>query len=98
MNQTKEVKTNYKGGIASYESVKSQIAQRWPGEEVNYRPESNCASYKFWRDKNFYIIPGEKALQSVVVIERKDKTGRVVSKYPKRISLFYHLQVRPLGK
>ena len=97
MIQTKEIETNYAGSIANYESVRKQIAERWPGQEVAYNPKTNCATYRQWRENNFNIVPGETALHATVIITKKDKkTGDIIASYPKRVALFYHLQVRPM--
>ena len=91
------VETNYAGSISNYEMVKKQIAEKWSEREAeNYNPKTNCMSYIKWKENGFYVIPGESALHSVVVIEKKDETGKVISKYPKKIALFYRLQVRPM--
>ena len=91
------IQTTYKGSIANFESVKSQIAQRWPGKEDKFDANSNCATYKQWKDNNYYVIPGEKALTARIVVEKKDKsTGKVIARYPKKISLFCWLQVRKM--
>ena len=91
------IQTTYKGSIANFDSVKSQIAKRWPGEEDKYCASSNCATYKQWKDNNFYVLPKEKALTAQIIIEKKDKvTGKIIARYPKKISLFCWLQVRPM--
>ena len=96
MIETK-IETNYTGSITNYESVKKQIAERWSPEEAeNYNPKTNCMPYKKWQENNFYVIQGESALHSTIIIEKKDRDGKVVSKYPKKIALFYRLQVRPV--
>ena len=92
------IQTNYAGSIANYESVKKQIAERWsPKEAEQYDPSKNCATYKRWQEAGYYIVPGESALHSVVIIEKKDRAGNVISRYPKRVALFYRLQVRPMN-
>lgn len=91
------IHTNYAGSIANYESIKKQIAERWSDKEAElYDPKTNCASYKKWQEAGYFVIPGQTALHSMVIIEKKDKSGNVISKYPKRLALFYRLQVRPI--
>jgi len=48
---------------------------------------------KQWNENGYRVKKGEKALKSFIVVERKDKKGEVVKRYPKRINLFYSKQV-----
>lgn len=91
------IQTTYKGSIANFDSVKSQIRERWPGKEDEFNPSSNCATYKQWQKNNYYVLPKEKALTARIIVEKKDKaTGKIIARYPKKISLFCWLQVRPM--
>ncbi len=91
------IQTTYKGSVANFESVKAQIAERWPGEEDKFDASSNCATYKQWQKNNYYILPNSKALTAQIIVEKKDKaTGKVIARYPKKISLFCWLQVKPM--
>lgn len=45
----------------------------------------------------YQVKKGEKALKSFIIIEKKDKDGTVVRKYPKRVNLFYIKQVEQVG-
>ncbi len=69
------------------------------GEEDanNYDPKSNCLTYNRWLEMGYQVKKGEKALQSFIIIERKDKDGTTVRKYPKRVHLFYIKQVEQVG-
>jgi len=93
-----QIETNYGGSIANYENVKKQISERWSKAEAErYDANSNCATYRQWQKSGYYIMPNQKALYSTVIIEKKDNnTGKVVARYPKKVALFYHLQVRPM--
>ncbi len=96
---TPTIQTNFSGSIANYESVKRQIAERWsPKEAEKYDPSKNCATYKRWTEEGYYILPGSSALHSVVIIEKKDRSGKVIARYPKRVALFCWLQVSPISK
>ncbi len=95
MNQP--IQTGYRGGVTSFEEIKRQIAERWSSAEAErYDPKTNCMSYRRWREAGYFVLPNQKALSTTVILERRNEQG-VISKYPKRISLFYHLQVSPLG-
>jgi hypothetical protein len=92
------IQTTYKGSVANFESVKNQIRSRWPGEEDKFDASSNCATYKQWQKNNYYVIPGEKALKAMIIVEKKDKaTGKIIARYPKKISLFCWLQVKKMS-
>lgn len=90
------IQTNYAGSIANFESVKRQIAERWsPKEAEKYDPNSNCMTYKRWQEYGHHVKPGESALHATVIIEKKDRSGNVIARYPKRVALFCWLQVQP---
>ena len=92
-----QIQTNFGGSVANFESVKKQIAERWSKAEAErYNANSNCATYRQWQKSGYYVVPNQKALHSKVIIERKDKSGKIIARYPKKIALFYHLQVRPM--
>ena len=91
------IETNYAGSISNYEMVRRQIAERWSEREAeNYDPKTNCMSYIKWKKNGFSVIPGEKALHSIIMIEKKDNVGNTMSRFPKKIALFYRLQVHPM--
>ncbi|MCX6713271.1 MAG: hypothetical protein NTY66_03640 [Candidatus Vogelbacteria bacterium] len=91
-------KTNYRGSPHTYEDVKKQIAERF-GVDVAERfdPYMDARSFKSWIQLGFVVRRGERALSSLVIVEKKDKDGNVIRKYPKRISLFHRLQVQECG-
>ena len=91
------IQTNYAGSISNYESVKRQISERWSEKEASqYDPKTNCMSYRKWLENGFYVMPNEKALHSIVIVEKKDKNGKITDRYPKKVALFYRLQVQKI--
>ena len=90
-------KTNYRGSLKTYEDVKKQIAERF-GEEVaaSFDPNFDARTFQSWIKSGFVVQNGEKALSSLVIIEKKDKGGKVISRYPKKIALFHRLQVEEI--
>jgi len=92
-----KIKSRWTGSEITSELVRKQIFDRWGTEEANnYDPQSNCLTFKQWLQNGYRVKKGEKAIKSFIVIEKKDKSGNVVSRYPKRINLFYIRQVERL--
>ncbi|OIN89315.1 hypothetical protein AUJ40_02135 [Candidatus Berkelbacteria bacterium CG1_02_42_45] len=90
----KKILSTWTGSEATSDIVRKQILARWgEAEAKNYDPKSNCLTFNRWLENGFKVKAGEKAIKSFIVIEKKDKDGVVVSKYPKSINLFYFLQV-----
>jgi len=91
------VKSNWTGSESTLNLVKKQIAERWGEYEADrYNPKENCLTFKGWQRNGYIVKKGEKALKSFVIVEKKDKeTGKVIERTPKRINLFYELQVEP---
>ena len=91
----KKITSNWTGSETTESLVRNQISTRWGIEEAEkYNPQSNCMTIGKWNENGFRVKKGEKALKSYIVIEKKDKKGDVVSKYPKQINLFYQKQVK----
>lgn len=91
---SEKITSNWTGSETTSNLVRKQILERFGAEEAGrYDPTSNCLTFKQWLNNGFKVKKGEKALQSYVVIEKKNKAGEVLEKYPKRISLFYQTQV-----
>ena len=90
--------STWKGSEVTSDLIRKQIFDRF-GEEVanNYDPKSNCLTYNQWLEHGYQVKKGEKALKSFIIIEKKDKDGDVIKKYPKRINLFYIKQVEQVG-
>lgn len=92
-----KIKSSWTGSELTSDLVRKQIFNRWGTEEAdNYDPKSNCLTFKSWLQNGYRVKKGEKAIKSFIVIEKKDKAGVVVSRYPKRINLFYIRQVESL--
>lgn len=85
---------NYRGSIATYESVKKQLREKY-GDKIadEYDPTQDCRTYKNWASINFRVRRGEKALKSVTFVEAKDASGKGIRKYPKTVFLFHYKQV-----
>ena len=90
----KKITSNWTGSESTETLVRKQILARWGSEEAErYNPKANCLTIRQWNKNGYRVRKGEKALQSYVVIEKKDEKGAVISTYPKRINLFYQKQV-----
>ena len=90
--------STWKGSEITSDLIRKQIFDRFGEEEANnYDPKSNCLTYNRWLELGYQVRKGEKALKSFIIIEKKDKKGEVVSKYPKRVNLFYIKQVEQVG-
>ena len=97
--QTKQENlTNFTGSESTYKMVAKQIKQRFGEKSVaDYDPRRNCKSFKSWLEEGYKVKRGEKALKSITFIEKKESDGSI-KKYPKKISLFFYLQVEKLTK
>ena len=86
--------TNYMGSKKNYESVKSQLLERY-GKEIadEYDPFVNCRTYNDWAKNSYVVNRGARSFKAVVVVEKKDKEGNVIKRYPKTICLFFRNQV-----
>ena len=94
----KQIISNWTGSEKTSDLVRNQIAERWGAEEAKrYDPRENCLTFKAWLENGYSVRKGEKAIRSFIVVEKKDeKTGEVVEKRLKNISLFYEKQVDKL--
>lgn len=94
-----QITSTWSGSETTFEIVRKQISTRWGADEANkYNPKSNCLTFNRWLQNGYKVKKGEKALHSFIVVEEKDKDGQVVKKLPKRINLFYVLQVEKASK
>ena len=90
--------SNWTGSVNTAEHVRKQIFDRFGQEEANnYDPKSNCLTFNRWLENGYQVKKGEKAIKSFIVIEQKDKDGKVIRKYPKTVNLFYIRQVEKVG-
>lgn len=94
----KQIISNWTGSEKTSGLVRGQIAERWGAEEAKrYDPRENCLTFKAWLAKGYVVRKGEQAIRSFIIVEKKDeKTGEVVERRPKSISLFYEKQVDKL--
>ena len=91
----KKITSNWTGSETTESLVRKQISNRWGSEEAEkYDPKANCLTIRQWNKNGYRVKKGEKALQSYIVIEKKDEKGTVIETYPKRINLFYQKQVK----
>jgi len=89
-----KIVSKWSGSEFTYDLVKKQIIARWGSDEgEQYDPKSNCHTFRNWKSLGYSVKKGEKAIQSFVVVEQKDEKGNVIKSFPKRINLFYQLQV-----
>lgn len=91
---TEEIKSNWTGSLKTYQNVKQQILDRFGHKAAEeYSAINNCLTYKEWQKHGYSVNSGARSLKSIVIIEKKDKTGKVIKKYPKTICLFFKTQV-----
>ena len=89
--------SNYKGSEKTKEMVEEQIEKIWGKAEVkNYNPYKNALTFASWLKLGFRPIKGSKSLQSITYVESKDAQGNIISKYPRKINLFYYRSVEPI--
>lgn len=92
-----DILSNYRGSENTRQKVEAQILERYGAEAASaYDPLTNCFPFRLWLKKGFVVRKGEKALQSMTFIEKKDAQGHVIGKYPKKVFLFFKTQVEPL--
>jgi len=92
-----DIPSGYRGSEKTAEMVRKQIEERFGSEAADeYNPALNARTYKNWLKIGYRVKPGEKALKSVTVIEKKDAQGNIIKKYPKKVALFFHCQVEPI--
>lgn len=101
MKSVKEIIANdpspWSGSEITASAVRSQILERWgPEEAKRFNPLFDARTFKGWLAQNFCVNKNEKGLKSFVILEKKDKNGKVIKKVPKSIWLFHKNQVSPL--
>ena len=86
--------SNWQNSEKTRDAIAQQISERWgPSEVKNYDPDRNCLPFVTWLNLGFRPKPKSKALTSVTYIERKDGDGNVISKFPRKVCLFYYRDV-----
>ncbi|HEY4512897.1 MAG TPA: hypothetical protein VJH06_00055 [Candidatus Paceibacterota bacterium] len=89
--------TPWSGSEATYLAVKTQVEKRWGKKTANeFRASHDARTFKAWLSRNFVVNKGEAGLESFVIIDKKDKNGKVIKKIPKKIWLFHRKQVSPI--
>lgn len=91
--------TNYRGSLNTATHVGDQIEKRFgPKARKQYDARTNCRTFASWLQLGFRVKAKEKALQSITYVEKKDADGKIIEKYPRKISLFFVSQVAPVEK
>ena len=87
-------KTNFMGSQRNYDSVRSQLLERY-GTEIadEYDPFVNCRTYNDWKKNNYLVNRGSRSFKAIVIIEKTDKKTGKVTKISKTICLFFRNQV-----
>lgn len=86
--------SNYQGSPKTKEMVEEQIRAIYGNSEVkNYNPYKNALTFASWLHLGYRPKKGSKALKSITYVEKKDAQGNVISKYPRKINLFYYKSV-----
>lgn len=89
-----DVPNGYKGSEKTFKMVRDQIRERFGDEAADsYDPSRSARTFKNWIKNGYRVKKGEKALQSITMIDRKDSSGKVIESYPKRVFLFFQSQV-----
>ncbi len=74
---SEKITSNWTGSENTKSMVQKQILERYGAEEANrYDPQSNCLTFKKWSEAGFKVKSGEKAIQSFIVIEKKNRQRR----------------------
>lgn len=91
--------SNWQNSIKTRDAIAKQIAERWGESEArnNYDPERNCLPFVTWVNLGFRPKAKSKALKSITYIEKRDTDGNIVSKYPRKINLFYYRDVEKIA-
>lgn len=94
---TEDDPTPWSGSEATFWAVKNQVEQRWGKNTANkFRATHDARTYKGWLSRNFKVNKGEAGIESFVIVEKKDQTGKVIEKIYKKIWLFHRKQVSPI--
>ena len=87
--------TNFSGSEHTYKDVKRQLEERLGKDIANeYNAYENMRTFKSWLSAGYVVQKSSKSFSSVVMVTKKDKKGKVISTFPKRIALFHISQVK----
>lgn len=86
--------TPYRGSAHTLQLVGDQIEKRFGIKaRKEYDARTNCRTFASWLQLGFRVKAKEKALQSITYVEKKDADGKIIEKFPRKISLFFINQV-----
>lgn len=89
--------SNFQNSPKTRDMVAAQIEKIWGKSEVkNYDPYKSALLFSTWRHLGYRPMKNSKALKSIVIIEKKNAAGEIISRYPKTINLFYYRSVEPI--
>lgn len=91
--------SNWSGSEKTRDMVAEQIENIWGKSELlNYSPGNSALLYSKWISLGYCPKKGSKALKSIIIVNKKDSSGKIISSYPKNINLFYFRQVEKIGQ
>ena len=97
LKEIQAVPSPYRGSENTAKMVREEIRRRWGDKEAKeYDPYFTTRTYRDWSRINYRVKQGEKAIKSIVVVEKTNDEGKVVDTYPKVINLFHLNQVERL--
>ena len=89
--------TPYSGSEVTAQLVRAELEKRYgPKVAAEYQPKFNTRTYKDWLNCGYKVKKGEKALPSFVILTERDKHNNIISRHPRKISLFHQIQVEKL--
>ena len=101
MKSIKEVMdtpTPYSGSSHTFALVADQVEERFgPKARKEFDPYHTCRTFAGWLQLGYRVKKGQKALQSVTYVEKKDAVGNIVERFPRKISLFLLDQVEKVS-
>ena len=94
---TEDDPTPWSGSQATFLAVRNQVEKRWNKKTADeFRASHDARTFKGWLARNFVVNKGETGLESFVIVEKKDRSGKVIEKIYKKIWLFHRKQVSPI--
>jgi len=90
----KKIIKDWMGTEFTRDLVLNNIRARWGKNEAdNCDLQKDCFTLTRWNGMGYRVLKGEKAIQTFVVEVETDTDGQPISAEPRRVSLFYKLQV-----
>ena len=94
---TEDDPTPWTGSEATYLAVRNAVEKRWGKKTANeFRASHDARTYKGWLARNLAVNKGEAGIESFIIVEKKDQSGKVIEKIYKKIWLFHRKQVSPI--